>query len=138
VLGENLVIFGEWCFAVHSIEYTRLPDWWLLFDVWDKSAAKFWSADRRDRLTTELELSAVPRIAQGRFTRDDLVALLGQSKYGDALMEGLYIRADDGPFECGRAKLVRAEFAQSIDDHWMNSPLRKNRLVVTPPKDPLV
>ena len=32
-LTPDLVLFGEWCYAVHSIRYTRLPDWFLAFDV---------------------------------------------------------------------------------------------------------
>ena len=47
-LGSNLILFGEWCYARHSIHYTRLPDWFLAFDVYDRSVGKFWSADRRD------------------------------------------------------------------------------------------
>ena len=29
-LGPHLVLFGEWCHAVHSVRYARLPDWFLV------------------------------------------------------------------------------------------------------------
>jgi hypothetical protein len=35
----------------------------------------------------------------------------------------------DSPTEClQRAKLVRADFAQGIDDHWRSRPIEWNRL----------
>jgi ATP-dependent RNA circularization protein (DNA/RNA ligase family) len=40
-LGENLIAFGEWCGARHSLDYCALPDWWLLFDVYDRSKQAF-------------------------------------------------------------------------------------------------
>src|SRR5262249_4946533 len=30
-LGLNLILFGEWCFARHSVAYDALPDWFLAF-----------------------------------------------------------------------------------------------------------
>lgn len=28
-LLPHLMLFGEWCYAVHSVKYTKLPDWSL-------------------------------------------------------------------------------------------------------------
>ena len=36
-IGEELILFGEWCAARHSLDYQCLPDWWLLFDVYDRN-----------------------------------------------------------------------------------------------------
>lgn len=127
-LGRDLVLFGEWCFARHSVEYTRLPDWWMLFDVWDRRVSRFWSTTRRDALGHELGLSVVPQVARGRFDVAGIQALLGRSRVGDAPMEGLYVRSDDGVHETGRAKIVRAEFTQAIGEHWTRRSVRKNRL----------
>jgi hypothetical protein len=38
VLQPALILFGEWCAARHSVSYDRLPDLWLLFDVYDREA----------------------------------------------------------------------------------------------------
>ena len=32
---ERHVLFGEWLYAKHSIHYTRLPDYFLAFDLYD-------------------------------------------------------------------------------------------------------
>jgi ATP-dependent RNA circularization protein (DNA/RNA ligase family) len=67
-LGSNLIAFGEWCAARHSLDYSALPDWWLMFDVYDRCEAKFWSTRRRDEFADELALVTVPRIDQGNHT----------------------------------------------------------------------
>ncbi len=50
VLTPNLILFGEWCAACHSLDYAALPDWFLLFDVFDRSLSRFWSSSRRNEL----------------------------------------------------------------------------------------
>ncbi|HEX4418531.1 MAG TPA: RNA ligase family protein, partial [Kofleriaceae bacterium] len=76
-LSPDLILFGEWCYAVHSIHYTRLPDWFLAFDVYDQSHGKFWSVERRDALAKKLGVSIVPMLGSGRFDLPGLRALLG-------------------------------------------------------------
>ncbi len=131
-VGEHRILFGEWCYARHSVSYARLPDWFLLFDVYDGESARFWAADRRDALAGELDLACVPRIARGRFRLPDLVAMIDGSRVGDAGMEGIVVRHDEDDWQIGRAKLVRAAFVQAIDDHWSRRRLERNRLAPSP------
>lgn len=127
-LGAERILFGEWCYARHAIAYTRLPDWFLVFDVYDRQAQCFWSADRRDALAGELDLKGVPRLARGRFQLPALVALIGESHVGEGEMEGIVVRRDVGEWQVGRAKIVRAAFAQAIDEHWSRRRLEPNHL----------
>lgn len=127
-LGPHLILFGEWCFAVHSLHYERLPDWFLAFDVYDRSNRRFWSACRRDALVDSLGLARVPQLACGRFSLEELRHLLGPSRLAQAPMEGLYVRRDQGDFLAARAKLVRPEFVQAIEEHWSSRPLERNAL----------
>ncbi len=128
-LWPDRILFGEWCVAVHSVRYDRLPDWFLGFDVYDRSAGRFWNTARRDDLLAGLGLEPVPRLAAGRFTLDDLKALLGPSRVGSLPMEGIVVRRDEAGWSVGRAKLVRAAFIQGLDAHWSTSALRTNTLV---------
>jgi hypothetical protein len=130
-LFPDLMLFGEWCYAVHSVRYTRLPDWFLAFDVFDRACGEFWSAARRDALAAKLNLAVVPRIGAGRFDVPALCALLKDSKVGDGIAEGLYIRRDVGGHLVARAKLVRREFVQAIDQHWSTKALETNTLDTT-------
>ncbi|AKT38978.1 RNA ligase family protein [Chondromyces crocatus] len=127
-LGTGLILFGEWCFAVHSIRYTRLPDWFLGFDVYDRTAGRFWSTRRRDALLEALGIEGVPRVGAGRFTMEGLVALLGSSGLTEGPLEGVYVRQEDEDWLLDRAKLVRGEFVQSIEEHWRTRKLEKNAL----------
>jgi ATP-dependent RNA circularization protein (DNA/RNA ligase family) len=128
LLDPSLILFGEWCYAVHSVRYTELPDWFLAFDVYDRRTGRFWSVDRRDGLVDELGLARVPRMAHGHFALADVIAMLGPSRLGTSLAEGLYVRRDEKARLVARAKVVRPEFTQQIEDHWASQALQVNRL----------
>lgn len=130
-LWPDLILFGEWCVAVHSVRYDRLPDWFLGFDVYDREIGFFWDTKRRDTLLRDLGLAGVPHLHRGQFTLQDLTAMLvGTSRVGTGPIEGIVVRKEgDGRTE-KRAKLVHAEFAQAIDEHWSRAPMRRNALVV--------
>jgi len=119
-LGDRLVLFGEWCLAVHSVRYDRLPDWFLAFDVYDIAADRFWSSARRDAVVRSLDLFSVPAIGAGNFGLSKLEWLLRatQSQYRRGPIEGLYLRSERDGWLAARAKLIRPEFAHSIDRHW--------------------
>lgn len=127
-LTDQLLLFGEWCYALHSVYYDRLPDWFLGFDIYDRQADRFWSVARRDALFQSLGIAQVPRLATGRFCFAELSSLLTGSRYSDQPAEGLYLRYDDDRWLGQRAKLVRPGFVQAIDLHWARAPLRRNRL----------
>ncbi len=129
-LGSNLILFGEWCYAVHTVRYDALPDWYLGFDVYDRNAGKFWSVDRRNALLQRTGLCAVPEIGRGRYDANRLkeITATGRSRYGNGPLEGLYLRRESGAWLKQRAKIVRAEFSQSIQEHWSGRSMQRNRL----------
>lgn len=128
-LSPDLTLFGEWTFAVHSVRYSRLPDWFLAFDVYDRKRRLFWNTPRRNRLAKGLSLEVVPQIAAGRFDLSGIKGLLSSSRLSDGPAEGLYIRKDEGDWLRARAKLVRPEFIQEMSEHWSQRELRTNSLV---------
>lgn len=127
-LWPNLVLFGEWCVAVHSVKYDALPDWFLGFDVFDRAAGRYWSTVRRDKLLRQLRLHGVPLLTRGHFKVAELMAQMAISRVGADPMEGVYVRAESEQWLRSRAKLVRAEFVQAINSHWSRGPMRRNRL----------
>jgi ATP-dependent RNA circularization protein (DNA/RNA ligase family) len=128
-LDPSLILFGEWCYAVHSVRYTKLPDWFLAFDVYDRQRHEFWSAGRRDALTDRIGLARVPAVARGQFTVADIVHMLGASQLSNEVAEGVYVRRDDERRLVGRAKVVRPEFVQQIDAHWSGRSMQTNALL---------
>lgn len=129
-LGENLIAFGEWCGARHSLDYSALPDWWLLFDIYDRSKQTFWSTVRRTIWAANCGVETVPTLFRGRTNLSALQSLVNtcESRFRSGEIEGVVIRAEDDSALLNRAKLVRADFLQTIDSHWRSRMLEWNRL----------
>lgn len=127
-LDDRYILFGEWCYAQHSVLYDRLPDWFLGFDILEKSTGCFFSCVRRSVFFKAIGVAQVPEVARGHFTLSELCNLLSQSLLGDKPSEGLYLRLDQGECLAQRAKLVRPAFIQSVVGHWSRSGIRANRL----------
>ncbi len=160
-LGSRYVMYGEWMFAKHTVFYDRLPHYFMEFDIFDKEKERFFStAKRREILKNVPFVRSVPVLETGRYEKlADITRLIGHSnfisaepakslqeqceKYGvDAgrtreqtdlggIMEGIYIKVEEGDYTVDRLKYVRNSFLNSILDsesHWMNRPLVANRL----------
>lgn len=130
VLTPNLILFGEWCAARHSLDYAALPDWFLLFDVYDRAEGRFWSSTRRNDLAQAAGLVTVPQLLQGKTTSAALkqLATTKPSHYRLGPLEGVVIRRDSTDWCEARAKLVRSDFTQAIDTHWRRRALVWNRI----------
>jgi ATP-dependent RNA circularization protein (DNA/RNA ligase family) len=129
-LTDRYILFGEWCYAQHSVVYERLPDWFLGFDIYDKNTARFFSCVYRDKIFRAIGISQVPEVDRGRFTLAELGEHLSQSKLTDNAAEGLYLRFDQGDWLVQRAKLVRPAFIQSVAKHWSRSGIKPNNLAL--------
>lgn len=162
VLGDRYVMYGEWMFAKHTVFYDRLPHYFMEFDIFDKEEQQFFStAKRREILAQTPFIKSVPVLEAGRYERlSDITRLIGHSnfisedpaeslreqceKYGvdtertrgqtdlEGIMEGIYIKVEEGDYTVDRLKYVRHSFLNAILDsesHWMNRPLVANRLV---------
>lgn len=128
-LPRNHILFGEWCCIKHSIQYDCLPDWFMVFDVYNCMEQKFWSVRRRDSLAAAAQLATVPRISRGRFSMDDLRTILGgrSDLYGGP-REGIYLRREVDNWLLSRAKLVQPGFTQTISSHWTRQNPIANKL----------
>ena len=129
-LDPSLMIFGEWCAARHSLEYLSLPDWFLLFDVYDRVQSRFWSTERRNVFAKKAGLFTVPQIQRSRTSLLELERLVSTatSRYGPGPIEGIVIRRESSEWCESRAKLLRPDFAQSIDLHWRKRGIQWNRV----------
>lgn len=130
VLGEELILFGEWCAARHSIEYNHLPNWYVVFDVYDRKSGRFWCTDRRNALASKLDLPVVPRLAQGQTSLKTLKELLQSqpSAFREGPLEGVVIRRESEEWLESRGKLVRPDFVQAIGEHWSHRHIEWNHL----------
>jgi ATP-dependent RNA circularization protein (DNA/RNA ligase family) len=130
VMTSDLMLFGEWCAARHSLDYVALPDWFLLFDVYDRAAGRFWNTLRRNALASQAGLLTVPQLLHGKTTVPALKQLVAttNSRYRNGALEGLVIRRESPEWCEARAKLVLPDFTQAIDTHWRKRPIEWNRI----------
>jgi ATP-dependent RNA circularization protein (DNA/RNA ligase family) len=129
-LKPNLILFGEWCAARHSLDYTELPDWFLFFDVYDRAVGRFWSTSRRNALTCEAGLVTVPQVLHGKTTVPALKQIVAStlSRYRHGAPEGVVIRRESSEWCEARAKLVRPDFTQAIGEHWRKRAIEWNQV----------
>ena len=101
-----------------------------MFDVYDRREGRFWSSARRDAWAAGLKLSIVPVLFRGATTSARLKKLVenSHSAFRDGPLEGVIVRCESGPWLAGRAKLVRADFTQQMDEHWRRRSLEWNQV----------
>lgn len=127
--SPDIILFGEWLYAKHSIEYAHLSDYFLAFDIYIPSKGKFLSRRARDELLADSGIASVPILAEGTFTKEELLGMLNRpSLFYDGPVEGAYIRIESDDFEEERGKIVRADFMQQIDTHWSTKTLVQNKV----------
>lgn len=160
VLGSRYVLYGEWLYAKHTVFYDRLPHYFLEFDVLDRDVGRFLSSAARRRLLAGLPIVPAPEIHNGEIgSLTDLESLIGKSPFKSStwwdslmesaaqsgnrpdyvakqteksdLVEGLYLKLEEGDFVEDRFKFVRGDFLQAIEaseGHWQDRPILPNRL----------
>ena len=132
-------LFGEWVFARHSIEYTELPAYFLLFGVryleepdylwgsWEE--VEFWSK--------EIAVPTVPILFQGIISSEKELqelteSLMIQPSVCGGIREGVVVRIadafNDDDFSSCVMKCVRANHVSPDNDHWKHKEIVKNNL----------
>ncbi len=129
-LQGGLMLFGEWCYARHTVPYDALPDWFLGFDIFESSSRRFWSVDRRNAWLHERGLVSVPEVKRGKVQLNQVSSLLTTSAVGHVPMEGIYLRLDSAGWLVSRAKVVSAVFKQQIEEHWTRRSVVPNHLAM--------
>lgn len=131
-LQENIdnkyILFGEWCYAKHSIHYTQLPDYFIGFDMYDKQSGTFLNTLERNHFFDKMRIARVPLIGRKSYQLNDLIEMLYSvpSSFYNGPMEGIYLRSENENQLINRAKLVRREFVDQISEHWSKKRLVKN------------
>ncbi|ODS39139.1 MAG: hypothetical protein A7316_00620 [Candidatus Altiarchaeales archaeon WOR_SM1_86-2] len=119
----GIVLFGEWLYAKHSIHYTRLPDYFVIFDIWRDG--EFLPPGERDSIAKRFGLCTVPEIYRGILSLEHITSLVQRSHYCDGLMEGVVVRSLGNPDL--RGKYVRPDFITG-QKHWSMRKITKNLL----------
>lgn len=140
-LGTRYILFGEWLYAKHSVFYRQLTHYFYEFDIYDKVDAAFLSLERRLKILSGSGIETVPVIHRGKINQSELADLITDSHFDslfdnpltmqtDSIMEGLYLRVEQGGHATGRAKFVRKAFVEKIKQstHWQHQEMVPNEL----------
>ena len=59
VLMDEFILYGEWCYAKHSVYYDNLPDWFIGFDIFDIKKRRFLSVQQRNFMLNQMNVKIV-------------------------------------------------------------------------------
>lgn len=65
ILGERYIMYGEWCYAKHTVFYDQLPHYFLEFDIYDQEKSVFLSTRERHAMLAGSPVVSVPVLWQG-------------------------------------------------------------------------
>lgn len=136
-IPDNLQLFGEWCFAKHSIEYSELPNYFLLFAVRDLSTEPVWlDWDSVELWADEISVHTVPTLFKGILSSEDSLQKLVKSFMIEPSLcggnrEGVVARVagsfPNDEFSSKVLKCVRENHVTS-DSHWKHQQIIRNSL----------
>lgn len=132
-LPEDMFLFGEDVYAIHSIEYQNLKSTFYLFGIRDEDVWLSWDDVKENAFL--LEIPTVPELFVGEFEtelelKDKVLELVSKpSHLGATIMEGCVIRVydqfNDSDFENSVFKWVRKDHVKT-DVHWTKNWKRAN------------
>ena len=95
LLMPGRILFGEWCYAKHSVYYEKLSDWFLAFDIYDIARERFLSCEKRHELLLQTQITEVPTIGYFEKISDSFLLELIQQpsrlRLFEENVEGLYL-----------------------------------------------
>lgn len=139
LIPEEYQIFGEWCYALHSISYDNLPGYFLMFairQVADLPDFVWESWEDVEIWAKELGVHTVPVLWKGVIkTKAELhdltIQLANQPSKLGKVREGVVIRRADSfldqDFSKYVMKWVRKDHVQT-SEHWRNQEVIRNKL----------
>lgn len=130
LIPEGYRLCGENVYAKHSIGYTSLPGYFMLFSVWnERNMCLSW--DETEEWATRLGVPHVPVLYRGIWSEAAAKACYTKQSRCGGEQEGYVVRLasafayDD--FKRSVAKFVRKNHVQT-DEHWLSKPVEPNRL----------
>lgn len=130
---DTKILYGEWVYAKHSINYTALTDYFIAYDLYDIVEQRFYSRPRLEKLLEGTNIKLIPCVKTGIFKNVEQIVELVRSKsmFYDGPIEGVYIRRCTENWLEDRAKIVRNDFICG-DKHWAKNILTVNSLQLIP------
>lgn len=128
-LPNNIVVYGELMRCKHTIYYDKLPDWWLVFDIYDLLLKKYLSWEKVKQICDNAGLNTVPFIAKVKIKNiEELTSWIPKiSKYGNTA-EGIVVKNYDKQL---MGKWVYPWFVKTVDESgfWRDKKIEFNKVL---------
>ncbi len=129
-IPENIVLYGEWMYAKHSIKYTGLDSYLYIFLALDLDEMRWLSWEETKELAEDIGVQTVPVLGEYPNGFDEEIEPEGVSNFGDT-REGFVARTISGfeweEFTRCVSKCVRHDHV-STDKHWKYQETEPNEL----------
>jgi RNA ligase len=143
-IHEDMQFFGEWCYAKHSIEYSALPGYFMMFGIRqlmtddDDFTVSYWHPwINVEAFAAGFIVPTVPillrnfKVKSEKELKEITDILMSQPSVCGGIREGVVVRLmdgfDDEDFSTSVMKCVRANHVQT-DEHWKDQIIVKNKL----------
>lgn len=139
-IPEGYRICGENCYATHTIQYDRLPHYFLVHSIWRQRTCLSW--DDTLLLAESLGLTMVPLLYRGLYNLDAVLSAVSAMRMrsvcatGPGTQEGYVIRLARSfaltHFAESVAKYVNPAFRSAMDEadnFWTSGHLQRNAVI---------
>ena len=125
-LMSPVTIYGEWMLAKHSLEYDKLTDWFLAYDIYLSEERRFLSPDIFEELMSKTNIKYI-KPKKIIFNNLDEVVRYSEknSDFRNGKQEGIVIKISDGSSVIDSYKVVNRHFIRRED---FNKELIKNKI----------
>lgn len=109
-------IYGEWMFLKHSLEYDKLPDFFLAYDIWSVEDNKFLSPETVGKLMSETKISHIKPVKTVFTSMSEIISVSEKvSEYRTGIVEGIVLKTSKGEFLNETWKVVNKHFERTTD-----------------------
>jgi ATP-dependent RNA circularization protein (DNA/RNA ligase family) len=136
ILLEDKIIYGEWMEYTHTVNYNKLPSYFLEYDIYSKEKNYFLSTEKRNQILRPYkEIQSVYVHAELNpfdfIQFKNIININKLSQYGDNLHhEGFYVKVEDDEKVLERFKWIEPKFFNDVvsSKHWRETTLKRNSL----------
>jgi len=128
IYGCQVTLYGEWMCFKHSISYDKLPDLFIVYDIWSVEEHKFISPDVYEKILDRTEINYIKSHKRVFNNTSELIsASESKSEYKDGIREGIVIKTYTNDFILNMYKIVNKHFIRRED--FNESKLVRNKLI---------
>lgn len=126
---SEITIYGEWMVAQHSINYNKLPSWFIAYDIWVVEDNKFLSPSKVDEILSETNISYIKPYKVTFNNIEDVIRWSEmKSDFTYGVREGIVIKTVEGDFIKDVYKVVNKHFnrRENFNDSLIRNKIYKN------------